>query len=105
MEKVGNYTIPFFHSLQLVGGWSGKTQVLAMVDECIWKYFVQKSIWNKTKLCFPYDTLKIIAETVSDVVFVNDAREILYISTLRNLFIKLSVSNSLLSNRFRRNTI
>ena len=92
-KKVGNYTIPFFHSVQLVGGWSGKTTVLAMVDECIWTYFVQKSIWNKTKLCFPYDSWKITAETVSDVLFVNDTKEIVYIGIFCEFLITLSVSN------------
>ena len=94
-EKVGNYTIPFFHSLHLVGGWSEKTTVLAMVDECIWEYSVKNSIWNKTKLCFPYESWKIIAKTVLDVLFVNDTREILCISIRRCLLIRLSVYNGL----------
>ena len=93
-EKVGNYTIPFSHSLHLVAGWSGKTTVLAMVDECIWKYSIRKSIWNRTKLCLPYDSWRIVAaDTVLDVLFVNDRREVLYINIPRNLVITMSLFN------------
>ena len=53
-EKVGNYPIPSIYGVHLVDGWSGRTTVLALVDECIWKYSVTKSIWNKTKLCLPH---------------------------------------------------
>ena len=95
-KKVGNYTIPFFHSVHLVGGWSGKTTVLVLVDECIWKYFVKESIWNKTKLCLPYDSWRIDENTaISDVLFVNDTREILYINIFQHLVISLSISNGL----------
>ena len=93
-EKVGNNTIPFSHSLHLVGGWSGKTTVLAMVDGCIWKYSVKKSIWNRTKLCLPYDSWRIVAaDPIFDVFFVNDRREILYINIPRYLVIRLSLFN------------
>ena len=66
---------------------------MALVDECIWKYSVKKSIWNKTKLCIPYDIWRNIANTVNlDVHFVNDTREILCISIIDHLVIRLSVS-------------
>ena len=89
-EKVGNYAFPFFRRLHLVGGWSGKTTVLATVDECIWKYSVKKSIWNKTKLCFQSKIKEIVQ---GDVIFVNDTREIVYISISNRYVSRLSVSN------------
>ena len=93
-EKVGNNAIPFSHSLHLVGAWSGKTTVLAMVDGCIWQYSVKKSIWNRTKLCLPDDIWRIVAvDTIFDVLFINDRREILYINFLRYLVIRLSLFN------------
>ena len=92
-EKVGNYTIPFLHSVQLVGGWSFETTVLALVDECIWKYSVKKSIWNKTKFCLPHDSWVKVEDVFLEIVFVNDTREILFISIERRLVIGLSVSN------------
>ncbi|XP_062509731.1 uncharacterized protein LOC134185865 isoform X1 [Corticium candelabrum] len=93
-EKVGNYTIPVFSLVYLVGGWSGKTTVLALVDDCIWKYFVKKSIWTKTKLCIPYDIWLNYDNTFHlDVHFVNDTKEILCIHISRRLVYRLSVSN------------
>ena len=104
-EKVGDYTIACFGSLHLVGGWSGKTSVLAMVDECIWKYSINKSIWNKTKLCFQQNTSQIVSKAVfSDVLFVNDTQEIVYISIDRRFVSKLSVSNGVsFQEKIRRN--
>ncbi|XP_062510056.1 uncharacterized protein LOC134186156 isoform X1 [Corticium candelabrum] len=93
-EKVGNYTIPFLDGVYLVDGWSGKTTVLALVDECIWEYSVKKSIWNKTKLCIPYDIWPNIAnKNHKDVHFVNDTTEILCINIGERVVIRLSVSN------------
>ncbi|XP_062509956.1 uncharacterized protein LOC134186064 isoform X1 [Corticium candelabrum] len=93
-EKVGNYTIPVLYGVYLVGGWSGKKTVLALVDECIWKYSVKKSIWNKTKLCIPYDIWPNNTNILYlDVHFVKDTREILCINIVQRLVIRLSVSN------------
>ena len=92
-ERVGNYTIPSLNSVRFVGGWSLETTVLALVNECIWKYSVKKSIWNKTNLCLPYDSLKKVEDDVSEIVFVNDTREIVFISIEQRLVIGLSVSN------------
>ena len=93
-EKVGNCAISFFRSLRLVGGWSGQTTVFAIVDECLWKYSVKKSIWKETKLCFQNGTLGIVLNAVySDFLFVNDTQQIIYISIDRSLVRKLSVSN------------
>ena len=90
-EKVGNYALPYFGKLYLVGGWSGKATVLATSDECIWKYSVKKSIWNKTELCFPHRNFELI--TQSNVIFVNDTREIFYISISNHYVSRLSVAN------------
>ena len=92
-EKVGNYTIPSLHGLRLVGGWSLETTVLALVDECIWEYSLKRSIWNKTKLCLPYDSWVKVKDVVSEVFFVNDTRQFLFISIENSLVIGLSVSN------------
>ena len=89
-EKVGNYALPYFSKLYLVGGWSGKATVLATVDECIWKYSVKKSIWSKTELCFQS---KIEGMFHADVIFVNDTREIVYISISDHYVSNLSVAN------------
>ena len=96
-ERVGNHTISPFY-IHFVGGWSGKTTVLALVNKCIWKYSVKKSIWNKTKLCIPHYIWLNIARTVYlDVYFVNDTREILCISIDRHSVIRLSVSTGVAS--------
>ena len=92
-EKVGNYTIPWSRRVYLVRDWSEKTTVLALVDECIWKFSVEKSIWNKTKHCLPYASWLRVADDVAQAFFVNDTREILLISIGRLLVIGLSISD------------
>ena len=68
LEKLGNYKIPFSY-LELVDGWSGKTKVLALVDECFWKYSIKASTWNKAKLCLQYRSWVKVRDTIRAVIF------------------------------------